>query len=147
MLHEALLSAFHYMGGLVLFAALAGQFMLLTPKVERERLRILLLLNAQAGAALLVVLVTGVFQFVRWGASMAYYLRNELFLTKMALCLAILGLYLVILRVLWRAWRQGERLVSLPPRLSLAARVVLLCLLMVPLLSAFVARGMGISAY
>ena len=148
MLHESIVSGIHFMSVMVLFSALVAQHLLFTPRVSRETLRLLILLDAIYWAAALLVLASGLLKALYWGAGADYYLGNSVFHTKMTL------FALVILLSTWptagflRARRQvagpaANAFIALPSNIRSLQRIELLCVLLMPLLAAFMARGFG----
>lgn len=139
----------HYSGFMLAFAALALEQFTLKTELSLEAAWKIVWTDAMYGIAATIVLGTGILRVLYFGQGTDYYLHNPVFYTKVGIFLLVstLSLYPTIS---FLTWIKGLRN-STPPSLELAQvnrlawviRIELLGFLLIPLLAAAMARGIG----
>lgn len=143
------LAWFHYLGIMFLAAALVAEHLLFVPRPERAVARKIVTVDVIYGVSLLVVFVTGIARLFHGGKGALFYMQTWAFHAKFSL--------FVVMAVLWLypafkffAWRRQLKAGQAPvmadaeaKRVLMAIRVQLLILVLLPLLAAMMARGIG----
>lgn len=143
---DVLLAWLHYIAFVVLFSALVAEHLLfddMAPAVLARRLFILdVILISAAGLALL----TGVAKVFSAPQGAEFYLRNGVFHAKLTLfvAMALVSVWPSIhFRRGRRLLREGAAQVTYPRLVRVALRVQMVGLLLMLLLAAMLARGVG----
>ncbi len=137
----------HYLGFMVLFAALTAEHLLIKGALDVQRLRRVAVVDLVYGVAAAAVLVTGLTKLFVLGDP-TYYGQNYFFHIKMTLfavaAVLSLGPTICVLR-LRRAHRDsdGDVEVTLPRFVTHVIRAELLAIVLMPLFAAGMARGYG----
>jgi putative membrane protein len=143
------LAWFHYLGIMFLAAALVAQHLLFVPRPERAVARKIVTVDVIYGVSLLVVLVTGIARLFHGGKGALFYMQTWAFHAKFSLfvVMAVLWLYPAVKFFAWRRQlKAGQAPVMADAeakRVLMAIRVQLLILVLLPLLAAMMARGIG----
>ncbi len=138
----------HYIGFMVLFAALVAEHLLTKKPMTALEIRRVTIIDAIYGCAAIVVLVTGLLKVFRYGKGAEYYLGAWPFHAKFGIFIfvALLSLYPTIVFLKMRRksvdLAVGERL-TVPPGIKHAIRLELIGILLIPLFAALLARGSG----
>ena len=146
MFAEALVTYFHFIGIMLLFAALVAQHLLFLPSATPRQIKRLFVIDGIYGGAAGLVLVTGLLKVFWVGKPAVYYAHNGLFHAKVTLfvVVALLSIYptLQFLKA-HRAARllPATALVELPLRIRLIQRLELAAVMLLPLLAVFMARA------
>ena len=147
---EAIAAYLHYLSIFVLFALLTLEHGLFKLPLDLPRARRLLRIDAAYGLSAMLVLASGAARVLWFGKGLDYYLHNGLFHAKLGLFVLVGLLSIVPTKVFlgWRAALKADQLPQLSARqgrlLTLAIRLELLLLLVIPLLAALMARGYGV---
>ncbi|MBE7376126.1 DUF2214 family protein [Pseudomonas lopnurensis] len=146
----AIAAYLHFMAIFLLFALLLLEHQLFRQPLTLERARSLFRTDIAFGIAAALVLATGIARAMLYGKGLDYYLRNSLFHAKVGLfvVLAILSIYPTLTFLRWRPALNSNQ----APQIScgtarwvtLAIRLELVLLLLIPLLAVLMARGFGV---
>ncbi|WP_439860789.1 DUF2214 family protein [Pseudomonas sp. MBLB4136] len=146
---EAIAAYLHYLSIFVLFALLTLEHQLFKLPLDLQRARSLVRLDAAYGMSAVLVLLTGAARALWFAKGLDYYLHNGLFHAKLTL-FVLVGLLSIVPTLLFLGWRKSLKAGQLPEvsasqarRVTLVIRLELLLLLLIPLLAALMARGVG----
>lgn len=138
----------HYLGFMVLFAALVASHLALAGRPTGHDLRRAATLDNVFLAAAVVVLVTGLAQLSGhgFGKQASWYMSNGVFHAKLTLFLLVL-LSAVPVSIAVRRRRAGDaEEVSVPRHVRMIQRFQMLAVLALPVLGLLLARGVGARA-
>ena len=144
----ALLAWAHYAGFTVLFAALVAEHLLFDDMASAALAKRLAVIDAILGGAAVLVLVTGVARFATAPQGSDFYLQNGVFHAKVTLfvLLALVSVWPTIHFLRGRRLlKQGAAQVTYPRRIKVALRLEMAGVLLILLLAAMMARGIGYS--
>ncbi|MGD9387165.1 MAG: DUF2214 family protein [Gammaproteobacteria bacterium] len=140
----------HYLGIMFLAAALVAEHLLFTPRPELKVARKLVTVDLIYGVSLVVVLVTGIGRLFYGGKGVAFYMQTGAFHAKFTLfvVMALVWLYPAIKFLGWRRTLKSGGTPAMADgdgrRVLMTVRVQLLLLVLLPLLAAMMARGIGV---
>jgi putative membrane protein len=143
------LAFLHHAAAFVVFALLTVELVLLRGELTVASARTLLRMDAAFGIAALVLLLVGFSRVFFTEKSAAYYFHSATFLAKIGLFLVVglLSIYPTMQFLHWRPALREQRVPALdaPTRrkLRLIVHVELTLLLVILLLAAMMARGIG----
>ncbi len=146
---DAFVAYFHYLGIMILLAALVGEHLLLSGELDAGRGRQLVITDVIYIVAVALVLVSGLLRLSYFGKGLAFYTSNPLFHVKMTLFViaAILSVYPTVqIRGMRPAVRSGQAPglgAGMIRRLKLLVRVELMLIASIPLLAVLMGRGFG----
>ena len=146
---DAFVAYFHYLGIMLLLAALVGEHLLLSGELDASRGRQLVITDVIYVVAVALVLVSGLLRLSYFGKGLAFYTSNPLFHVKMTLFViaAILSVYPTVqIRGMRPAVRSGQAPglgAGMIRRLKLLVRVELMLIASIPLLAVLMGRGFG----
>lgn len=143
------LAWFHYLAMMFLAAALIAEHLMFTPRPERAIARKLVVVDLIYGISLLVVFVTGISRMFHGGKGALFYMGNSAYHAKFWLFIAM-ALIWIYPAIKFFGWRRTLRAGGAPvmsdtesKRVLMAIRIQLLILVLLPLLAAMMARGVG----
>jgi putative membrane protein len=146
MLSEALVTYVHYLGFMVLFAALVAQHLLFVTAASPQQVRRLFTLDGIYGAAAIVVLVTGLSKVFLVGKPAIFYAQNGFFHAKVTLfvVLALLSIWPTV--QFYKANKMAASLpasavITLPGKIRTIQRIELVTVMFLPLLAALISRA------
>lgn len=145
---DVLVAWLHYVGFMVLFAALTAEHLLTKKPLTAPELRRVTILDAVYGVSFVVVFITGVLKLLYYGKGMGYYMKIGWFHAKLTLVVLVflISLYPTFTFIKTRNHAlklpEGET-VDLPKGVKHALRVQLLLVVLIPLFAAAVARAVG----
>lgn len=145
---DVLVAWLHYVGFMVLFAALTAEHLLTKKPLTAPEIRRVAIIDAVYGCSFVVVVVTGVLKMTTYGKGMGYYMKVGWFHAKLTLILVafLVSLYptMVFLKSRKRAQDlpEGET-IEMPKGVKHALRLQLLIVVLIPLFAAAVARAVG----
>lgn len=144
MLLESLVRAAHFIGIMVLYAALLAAHLSTARSMPRRLVRRVATLDLVCGLAAAVVLATGLLQWFAVGKPAAYYTGNGLFHGKLTL-FVVAGLLAIKPACFWRRHRAGDPddAVAVPGSIKGLQGAQLLVLILLPILASLIARGIG----
>lgn len=140
----------HFVAIFLLFALLVLEHQLFRLPLNFKRARSLFRVDLAFGIAAGVVLVTGAARAMRYGKGLDYYLNNSFFHAKLGLfvVVALLSIYPTVTFLKWRPALKAGQIPTISPNharlVKLVIRIELLALLILPLLAALMARGLGV---
>lgn len=145
---DVLVAWLHYVGFMVLFAALTAEHLLTKKPMTAPEVRRVTIIDAIYGSAFVVVVVTGVLKMMTYGKGMGYYMKVGWFHAKLTLMLLVFFISLYPTLVFLKTRRRTKDLpegetVELPNGVKHALRVQLLLVALIPLFAAAVARAVG----
>ena len=146
---NAFVAYFHFLGIMLLLAALVGEHLLLSGELDAGRGRQLVITDVIYIVAVALVLVSGLLRLIYFGKGLAFYTSNPLFHVKMTLFVvaAVLSVYPTVqIRGLRPAVRSGQAPglgAGMIRRLKLLVRVELMLIATIPLLAVLMGRGFG----
>ena len=138
-----LLRYLHFLGLLIMFAALVGEHLLLKPFMTRREIGRMATLDAVYGLAALLVVGVGLGMWLgSVGKPSEFYTENHLFLTKVGLA-GLAGLISLIPTFFFLRHRRGElsEKVFLPDYIRGLIRFQLVLYLLIPALAVLMAAG------
>lgn len=143
---ESLVSYLHYLGFMVLFAALVAQHLLFSTRLTPAQTIRLARLDGIYGMAALVVLVTGLLKVFVVGKPAVFYAHNAYFHAKVTLFLLLAFISIWPTIKFQGAAKQARRTpqtptIALPRAIVACQRAQLLGVLLIPLLAAFMVRA------
>ncbi len=142
----ALIAWLHYVALCVLFSVLVAEHLLFDDMASAALARRLAVLDAILGVAAVLVLLTGIARVLSAPQGADFFLQNWVFHAKLTL---FFGMALVSV---WptihflrgrRLLKQGAAQVTYPRRIKVALRVQMAGFLLILLLAAMMARGIG----
>lgn len=142
-------AALHYTSFMVMFAALTLELFTLNPDLDLRQGWRVLIADGVYGITATLVLITGILRVLYFGKGSAYYLSNPVFYWKVGIFLAVgtLSLYPTVVFIRWIGRLQEQHPPELKPatlgRLTWMIRLELIGYLLLPLLAAIMARGLG----
>ncbi|MDA3962419.1 MAG: DUF2214 family protein [Planctomycetota bacterium] len=147
MVLEALIRAAHFIGIMALYGALLSGHLMTARELPRAVVRKIAIIDLVFWFSVVLVLATGLVLWFGVGKEASYYLKNGLFHGKLTLFVVLLGLG-VKSTLFWRRNRIGDPAdtVAVPGSIKAFQGVQLLLLVLIPILAALVARGVGGSA-
>lgn len=149
MITHAVAAWLHYLGIMIMTALLVMEHLLFSDKLDVSRGRLLLRIDALYGTIAGVQIGTGIWRMLLEKGS-SYYLSNPFFHAKLGLfaLVGLLSLYPTLTFLSWRNSLRQEQAPSLDSGraklVTMVIRVELLGLLLIPLLAALMARGVGV---
>jgi putative membrane protein len=148
-MNDALVAYVHYLGMMMLMAALVGEHLLLGGPLDLRRARQLAVTDLIFGFAAAAVLLSGVLRMLYFGKGAAFYFGNPLFHVKVTLFVvaALLSVYPTVQILSWRAGLKSGQTPEVPPRRALVMRRIirleLLAIALIPLFAVLMGRGFG----
>jgi putative membrane protein len=146
---NALVAYVHYLGMMLLMAALVSEHLLLGGPLDLRRARQLAVTDLIFGFAAAAVLLSGVLRVLYFGKGGPFYFGNPLFHVKLTLFViaALLSVYPTVQILSWRAGLKAGQTPEVPPRRALVMRriirVELLAIALIPLFAVLMGRGFG----
>lgn len=146
---NALVAYGHYLGIMLIFAALATETLTLKKELTLPEAWRISIADAVYGIAATLVLVTGILRVLYFGKGTAFYLHQPAFWAKVGVfaIVSLLSIYPTISFLRWiRPLRdQQPPTLTLPQvnRLHWFIRLELVGVAMIPLLAAMMARNIG----
>ena len=138
----------HTLGFMVLVACLVMEHMMVRDTQTERGISKLAVVDLIYGLSVLLVVTTGILRLFFYGKGVDFYLHNGIFHTKITLfvIIALLSIYttktILGSRKRMRAGNSEES-IQLPKSVAMIIRVELLLVVLLPLLAALIARGMG----
>ncbi|WP_299076964.1 DUF2214 family protein [uncultured Paraglaciecola sp.] len=141
---EILVRYIHFVGIIVLAGTLVAEHMLLTGQVSLAQMKKIARIDMVYGVSAFVVLIAGLTLWLAVGKPAEFYTSNPVFHTKLTLfvIMALLSIYPSL--YIFKASRGKESLMTIPPKVINAIRVELTCLVLIPVLAVFMAKGYGL---
>jgi len=152
MLTSATVAYIHYLGFMLSFGALVLERRLIRQDLSVKDATLLVGTDLVYGMAALAVLVTGILRVKYFGQGADFYLQNPVFITKVGLYLTLggLSLYPTFTIIRWvfplREGKAPEVSETTVGRIKTALNLELAGMVVLPLLAALMARGIGLSA-
>lgn len=145
MTDDLIIRYLHFVSIFILVAAVLGQHLILRGSITRALVGKAQKLDIAYAVAVIVVLGTGLLQWLVVGKPADFYSSNPVFHTKLAMFLAI-GLVSIYPSVYLGKHRKGDpdEVITIPRGIIWSVRVELLLLFLMPLLATLMARGIGI---
>ena len=146
---DAVVAYVHYLGIMMLMAALVSEYLLIGGDFDLGRARQLVSADIVFGAAAAAVLLSGVLRMFYFGKGAAFYLGNPLFHAKLTLFVlaAFLSVYPTVQFRSWRAAVRAARRPDVPAAMLVTMRRVigleLALIALIPLLAVMMGRGVG----
>ena len=146
---DAFVAYLHYLGMMLLFAALVAEHLILGDRLDLARARQLTIIDVIYGSAAGIVLITGLLRATYFGKGLPFYTGNPLFHAKLGLfALAVLisvypTVQFISLRRAIRAGSPPDLAPVLAQRLRLMIRIELTLVACIPLLAVLMGRGFG----
>lgn len=147
MVIEVAVRYIHFLGIIVLGAALLGQLLFTRASMARREIEKLSQLDKIYAVAVIVVLAAGLYLWLGIGKPAEFYSKNPVFQTKLMLFLVI-GLISIYPTLFFNKARKGESLeiVRVPALVRWSVRIEIVLLVLLPLLASFMARGIGLAS-
>ncbi len=146
---QAFAAYLHYLSIFILFALLSIEHVQFKLPLDLARARRLIVTDIAYGICAAAVLLTGLARVLWFGKGLDYYLNNVLFHAKVGLFILV-GLISVLPTFVFINWRGSLKAGQVPVVsarqarwVTLAIRLELLLLLLLPLLAVLMARGTG----
>lgn len=135
----------HFVSIFVVIAIVMAEHLMVTRKMTRLQLRRISRLDLIYGIAAILVLITGILQWVAVGKDSSFYSKNWIFHLKIT-AFIVVGLMSIYPTVFFAKCGKGstEEIVNVPKKLVMVIRLELLLLFTIPLLAVLMARGIGL---
>ncbi|EKF75807.1 hypothetical protein A11A3_03022 [Alcanivorax hongdengensis A-11-3] len=152
MMASVIWASIHYISILFLFACLFGELLLWRTGISQNNVRTLLRLDMGYGLSALAVLISGVVRAGWTEKGWDFYLANPWFHGKVTLFILVglLSLYPTRVFLGWRKDVAAGRMPEIDDGLQSRLRGVLVAelhlLLLIPILAAMMARGVGMTS-
>jgi len=152
MWNSAIAAYLHYSSFMLAFAALTLEGFTLKQDLSLAEARKIMIADGVYGAAATTVLITGILRVLYFGQGKDYYLSNPVFYIKVGIFLVVgaLSLYPTFSFLSWLPdLRQGKPPTLETPqvnRITWLIRAELVGLILIPILAAMLARGLGFPA-
>ncbi len=142
---EILVRYLHFVGIIVLVAAVLGQQFLLKPELTRREVARLSVLDRFYAVSVVIVLGAGFLLWFGVGKAAPFYSQNPLMHVKLTLFLLV-GLISIYPTLFFNRQRKGpgDEKIRVPGGLLWSVRAELLLLAVMPLLASLMARGVGL---
>lgn len=141
---EILIRYCHFIGIIVLAGTLVAEHMMLTGQVSQVQMKKIARIDMVYGASSLVVLAAGLSLWFGVGKPSEFYTANGVFHAKVTLFVVMGLLSIYPSKFINKASRYEEPLINVPKRVINIIRVELACLVLIPLLAVFMAKGYGL---
>ncbi|HEX4986961.1 MAG TPA: DUF2214 family protein [Burkholderiales bacterium] len=149
---SALVAYLHYLAMIAIAVVLVLEHLYCVPGLPDGRARLLARIDAVYGAAAVLAILTGIARVAWYGKGAAFYLHNPVFHIKMALFVAV-GLLSIPPTLQFLRWRRqiasGRKDVAADfqvARLQRYIRAELALFVLIPLMAALMARGIGLQS-
>ena len=142
---EVAIRSIHFVGIMVLFAALFSEHMLITKEMKKEQLRKVAIIDAIFGISALLVLAAGILLWFYVGNMPEFYTKNWIFHLKITLFIVVALLSIFPTLFFIKNRNSNEEIIIIPGYVLGFIRAELFILLCIPLLAAAMAKGIGIS--
>lgn len=141
---EVIITYFHYISFIVLFAALVMEHMLFKPTVDSHTAKRLASVDAIVGISAAIVLLTGLLKVFMVGKPAAYYMHTWIFHVKLTVfvVVALLSIFPTIKFIQNRNTPEGSN-ATYPAVIKHILRLEMALFLLLPLLGVLMARGYG----
>jgi len=143
-MEELFVRYLHFIGIMILAAALVSEHLLLAAEMTRAQLRKVAMLDAVYGVSAVVVLVTGLLQWLVTGKPTEFYSENPIFHAKLGLFLLMVLLSIYPTLFFLRNRKGSDTVINMPKAIIMLIRFELLLLLIIPLSAVFMASGYGL---
>lgn len=143
-MEELIVRYLHFVGILLLAAALVGEHLLLASEIGARQFRKIMVLDAVYGGSAGLVLVTGLLLWFAVGRPAEFYTQNGVFHAKVTLFFVIgfLSIYPTVFFIKNR--KNQQQIIRLPKRIISVIRIEMALLILIPLLAVLMARGYGL---
>ena len=141
---EILVRYCHFIGIIVLAGTLVAEHMLLVGQVSAAQMKKIARIDMVYGISALTVLTAGLFLWFSVGKPATFYSENNLFHLKVGLFVVMGLLSIYPTMYINKANRSGDELITIPKKIVNIVRIELSCLVLIPLLAVFMARGYGL---
>ncbi|MEM1214541.1 MAG: DUF2214 family protein [Bacteroidota bacterium] len=143
---DLLVRYLHFIGIFVWIGALTTEWLLLAEQVPRQQIRRLLRIDRAYGAAAIVVVVTGLLQWLVVGKPAEFYTANGIFHTKVTLAIVVglLSIYPSIFLSRESKKDDAAAFVSVPRRIRQLVLGQVFLMVLIPLLAVLMAAGVGL---
>jgi putative membrane protein len=146
---SALTAYGHYLGIMLIFAALATETLTLKKELTLPEAWRISIADAVYGLAATLVLVTGILRVLYFGKGADYYMHQPVFWAKVVVfaTVSVLSIYPTVSFLRWIGPLRNQKppMITLPQvnRLHWFIRLELLALVTIPLLATMMARNIG----
>lgn len=142
---EIIVRYLHFVSIIVLSGAIVAESLLIQPRMNRAQIQQLLKIDAAYGISAILVLATGLLQWLAVGKPADFYSQNPVFHAKFGL-FAILGILSAYPSVFFAKHRKGDPTddLTVGPILRWSIRAEVVILTVMPLLASLMARGVGL---
>ncbi len=149
MIVTSVVTAFHFIGIILLFVSLSVELLLLKTKLTYQEASKISKADMLYGVASVLIFTTGLLKIFYFGKGSGYYLNNYLMWSKLALFTVVgaLSIYPTIFFIKWRKKiKQKESIAIDPETYQLLKRLIhseLMVAILIPFLATLMARGIG----
>jgi len=135
----------HYVGIMAVFSSLVAEHLLLADKMPRKSIQRLSLVDAVYGIGAILVTTAGFLLWFKFGKPSDFYSNGWIIYVKLGV-FGFIGLISLIPTFYFLAQRKGdpEEMVDIPRKMKIIVRIELTLLLVMPLLGAMLAQGIGV---
>lgn len=133
----------HFTGIIILVSMIIAENILLKPKLSREELNKLVIIDGIYGVSALITLVAGLFLWFSASKPAAFYSENPIFQVKLGLFVFVGLLSLAPTIFLLKNRKTQVNEIVVPIHLLLIAKIEVLILFVLPLLAVLMAQGYG----
>jgi len=134
----------HYLGILAVFSSLVGEHLLIADKMSRKSIQRLSIVDAVYGMGAILVTVAGFLLWFKFGKPSDFYSNGWIIWVKLSV-FGVVGAISLIPTFYFLAERKGspEEIVDIPKKMKMIIRIELTLLIIMPLLGAMMAQGIG----
>ncbi len=136
----------HFIGIMIVFAMVFAENIMLKENMKRSTIKLLFKVDGIYGLFSLIVVGAGLYLWLGGiGKPADYYSLNPIFLTKVGLfvVVGVLSIWPTVFYFKNRLGRHDEPVI-VPRRIRSIVKVELILLLLIPLLAALMAQGVGV---
>jgi len=134
----------HYLGILAVFSSLVGEHLLIGDKMSRKSIQRLSIVDAVYGMGAILVTAAGFLLWFKYGKPSDFYSNGWIIWVKLSV-FGVVGAISLIPTFYFLAQRKGnpEEIVDIPKKMKMIIRLELTLLIVMPLLGAMMAQGIG----
>ncbi|PCJ30202.1 MAG: hypothetical protein COA90_10060 [Gammaproteobacteria bacterium] len=142
-MEEALVRYVHFIGMIIISAALIGEHLLISTDMQLKLFKKLVFVNAIYALGAVLAIVGGVLLLVYVGKPAEFYMTNMFFHIKMTLFILAVMLSAFPTYYFLKQRKSSAETITIPKYIINIIRAEIMLLLILPLLGVFIASGIG----
>lgn len=144
-MEEAVVRYFHFIGILVMFAALLVEHLCLKAQMNAQEIKKVAIVDMIFGLSAVITLAAGLALWLWVGKAAEFYTSNGLFHVKLSLFVLIAALSIYPTLFFIKSRKSTQNVIDVPKTVIMLIRAEMALFLVMPLLAVLVARGTGIA--